>query len=280
MDGEYEQELVAQALKIATRAVKEGGEALLPLYRRGTYRTSVKGDTSLQTEADLLAEEIIIARLQGAFPGHTIESEERGLLARPASPFSWKIDPLDGTENFVLGIPYFSSTATFLIHNEPWAAVVYDPVMEALYTAERGKGARLNGVALHVSRTHDLKGCRAFLIPDFATKHHEQTVALRQKLHARCRRVLDTWSPALDWCLVASGKADLVVAVAHEPIAPDAGMLILKEAGGEVTDFLNNPFTGENQTALVGSNGRELHAQFLQLAQSVFCEQESPAICD
>lgn len=266
---------VTYAQEVAIKAAKAGGQVLLRMYREGAYNSHMKEDTSLQTGADLLAEEVIIKHLQNAFPDHTIESEEQGLLANSSPCYSWKIDPLDGTENFVLGLPYFSSTLTFYIESQPQLAVVYDPIMDALYTARRGKGAWLNGTRLQVSHTSGLKSCRVFIIPDFATKRLLPTTELRQQLHLLCRRVLDTWAPALDWCLVASGKADLVVAIANQPILPDAGILILEEAGGRITDFCGKAFSGEGQKCLVGSNGTELHKQFLQVAQNIFWENES-----
>lgn len=265
---------VAYAEEIAIEAARAGGKALLGMYREGTYSTREKKDTSLQTGADLRAEEIIIKHLQEAFPEHGIESEERGLVAKASSPYCWRIDPLDGTENFVLGLPYFSSTLTLYADRQPQLAVVYDPIMETLYTAKRDTGAWLNGTSLHVSGTTSLKSCRVFMIPDFATKRLPPTAELRHQLHQNCRRVLDTWSPALDWCLVASGKADLVVAIAEQPIVPDAGILILEEAGGKITDFRGKPFAGGDQKRLVGSNGTELHKQFLQMAQNIFWENE------
>jgi myo-inositol-1(or 4)-monophosphatase len=112
-----------------------------------------------------------------------------------------------------------------------------------------------------------LQACRVFFIPDFVTKRQAPALRLRHHLHWHCRRVLDTWSPALDWCLVASGKADAVVTLASQPILSDAGLLILEEAGGCITDFQGRPFTGENQRCLVGSNGTDLHQQLLLLAE-------------
>lgn len=265
---------VANVKEIAIRAAKAGGQVLLHVYRQGMYSTRVKEDTSLQTEADLLAEKAIIELLLAAFPDYGIESEEEGKVGKAHSPYSWKIDPLDGTENFVQGLSYFSSTLTFCYFDQPVLAVVYDPVMEMLYTAEQEHGAWMNTTRLRVSQTTTLKNCRVFIIPDFNTKRLSPTTQLRQKLHLNCRRVLDTWSPALDWCLVASGKADLVVAIASQPIMPDAGTLMLEEAGGRITDFTGRPFTGKNQRCLVGSNGTQLHEQFLSLVEKLHWEDE------
>lgn len=263
-----------KAREIAREAACAGGKVLLAYYQKGVYRTQVKEDTSLQTEADLAAEQRIITCIRAAFPTHNIESEEQGLLSVSSSPYCWLIDPLDGTENFVLGLPYFSSTVTLLYHGQPWIAVVYNPVTDTLYTAERGKGAWLNENRMHVSGTTQLPSCRTFLIPDFATKRRPPMTHLRHTLHMQCRRVLDTWSPALDWCLVASGKADVIVAISHQPIVPDAGMLLLEEAGGRITDFQGKSFTGDDQRCLIGSNGTVLHEHLLQLTQATSWEQE------
>jgi myo-inositol-1(or 4)-monophosphatase len=263
-----------KAREVAIEAARVGGKILLDFYQKGIYSMHTKEDTSLQTGADLAAEQAIIERIRATFPTHNIESEEQGLFATAASPYLWRIDPLDGTENFVLGLSYFSSTLTLCYENQPVLAVVYEPVTGSLYTAERDRGAYLNGKPLRVSQTSQFKSCRAFLIPDFTTKRQPLMVNLRHELHMRCRRVLDTWSPALDWCLVASGKADLIIAVASVPIVPDAGILILKEAGGHITDFSGHYFAGNNQKYLIGSNGTELHSEFLQLMQKTFSENE------
>lgn len=197
-----------------------------------------------------------------------------GELTVASSPYLWKIDPLDGTENFVLGLSYFSSTLTFYYRNQPLVAVVYEPLTASLYTAIRGQGAWLNDKRLHVSQTTQLKGSRVFLIPDFVTKRQPLTVSVRHSLHMHCRRVLDTWSPALDWCLVASGKADLLIAIADTPISPDAGTLILEEAGGRITDFSGKEFVGHNQSCLISSNGTELHSHLFKMIQELSWENE------
>jgi myo-inositol-1(or 4)-monophosphatase len=254
-----------RAKEVAVEAAKVAGDILLKEYQQRRYRTRTKADTSLQTGADLAAEQAILACIHTAFGDHTIESEEQGVWKVGASPYRWKIDPLDGTENFVLGLPYFSSTLLLSYDDQPVFAVVYEPVTHNLYTAERDAGAWLNGERIQVSHTHDFRQCRTFLIPDFVTKRETLTALVRQELYQRCRRVLDTWSPALDWCLVESLRADLVVALAGSPLTPDAGTLILEEAGGRITDFSGQRFNGRKQRCLIGSNGTELHDRLLHV---------------
>lgn len=263
-----------RAREVAVEAAKAGGKILLDYYQRRTYSTQAKEDTSLQTAADLAAEQAIIACVRAEFPDDSIDSEEQGLSGGGKSSYLWRIDPLDGTENFVLGLPYFSSTLTLCHYDQPLLAVVYEPITENLYMAERGQGAWLNGKRIRVSHTDQFKQCRTFFIPDFVTKRQPLAAQLRQELYMRCRRVLDTWSPALDWCLVASGRADLIVALAGNPIVPDAGMLILEEAGGKITDFSGRVFMDHYQRHLVASNGTELHNQLLQWLSNSFWEPE------
>ncbi len=251
------------AMAVAIEAARASGEILLKYFREDAYRTRYKEDTSLQTTADLELEQAIINTIKSNFPEHSIDSEEHGYFCTLSS-YTWIIDALDGTENFVLGIPYFSSSITLCKENVPQIAVVYNPVTEDLYTAERGYGAFLNGTRIGVSNKVQLKGSRAFFIPDFDTKRFPKTTCLRNKLYGNCRRVLDTWSPALDWCLVASGKVNSVVSISHRPIKPDAGILILEEAGGKITDFQNRAFNDDNNGHIVGSNAL-LHDQLLQL---------------
>jgi len=257
-----------RAIEIAREAACAGGKILCTYYHEGAYQTKTKNDTSLQTEADLAAEQQILYCVRTAFPAHNIESEEQGTLSISSSPYCWRIDPLDGTENFVAGLPYFSSTVTLCYHDQPWVAAVYNPITDQLYTAERGKGAWLNGSRLQISSTTCLKDSRVFFIPDFQTKRQPSVLHLRQHLHIQCRRVFDTWAPALDWCLVASGKADGIVALSHQPLRPDAGMLLLEEAGGRITDFHGNTLSGEYPCDLLGSNGSELHEHLLHLTKN------------
>ena len=257
--------ILEDAASVAIDAAKAGGEVLLHYYKMGIYKRRMKDDTSYQTTADLEAERVILHHIQRCFPDHSVYSEEAGQTFTSGSPYRWMIDPLDGTDNFVLGIPYFSSSITLFEQNQPVLAVVYNPVTDELYTAERGKGARLNGDLLRVSATTSLQQCKTFFIPDFHTKRLPATVVLRERLYERCRRVLDTWSPALDWCLIARGKADLLVAVTTHPLQPDMGTLFLEEAGGRITHFKGKEIGQRVPGYLVASNGTLLHTQVLEI---------------
>jgi myo-inositol-1(or 4)-monophosphatase len=276
--GPKETTEISEALPIAIEAARAAGKVLRSYWSKiyqtenSAYQQRYKKDTSLQTTADIEAEEIILSYIKEHFPSHNIDSEERGYIQSNTPEYLWVVDPLDGTENFVQGIPYFSSSITLCRKGDPLLAVVYNPITGHLYSAEKDQGARLiidgpegHEYPLCLSQTEQVKNCRALYIPDFVTKHQPETDRIRNILYERCRRVFDSWSPALDWCMVASGKADTVVAIADNPIRPDAGILILKEAGGKITDFHNNIFPNSSQR-LVGSNGNDaLHSALLEL---------------
>jgi myo-inositol-1(or 4)-monophosphatase len=259
-------------MRIAREAASEGGKVLLEYFKDGIYRTRAKDDSSLQTTADLESERVILDIIRAAFPDHSIKSEESGMIAPTSSEYQWLVDPLDGTENFFLGIPYFSTSIALCKEGIPQIAVVYNPVTQELYTAEAGKGAMLNNRAIRASGSMTLKGSRAFFIPDFHTKRQQKTTYFREQLYKQCRRLLDTWSPALDWCLVASGKVDFVIALAEGSMRPDAGTLILEEAGGHITDFSGVNLSYDNNGCVFGSCSEQLHRQILQFIKDTYAD--------
>jgi myo-inositol-1(or 4)-monophosphatase len=259
-------------MRIAREAANEGGKVLLEHFKDRSYCTKAKGDSSLQTTADLEAERVILNIIRAAFPDHSIKSEESGMIASTNSEYQWLIDPLDGTENFFLGIPYFSTSIALCKEGIPQIAVVYNPVTEELYTAEAGKGAWLNNRTIRASGSTTLEGSRAFFIPDFHTKRQQKTTYFREQLYKQCRRLLDTWSPALDWCLVASGKVDFVIALAEGSMRPDAGTLILEEAGGHITDFYGVSLAYDNNGCIFGSCSERLHRQILKFIKDTYTD--------
>lgn len=258
--------MLDEPLEVAVEAVREGGRVLLDLFERSTLSATVKADSSLQTTADLRAEEAIVRVIEGADGSAFIRSEERGETGPKDSADEWIVDPLDGTENFVLGLPYFSSTVTLRRRGEPVAAAVLNPVTSQLYTAMRGQGAWVNDQRLSVSVQGELRRARLFEIPDYTTKRLTETLRLRESLYTRCRRMIDTWAPALDWCLVASGRLDALVVIAATKIEPSGGTLFIEEAGGNITDLRGAPFREAADGRLIASNGTRLHDELLAVA--------------
>jgi myo-inositol-1(or 4)-monophosphatase len=217
------------------------------------------------TEFDHRSEAFIVAALQRAFPDHRIVGEEGGGYA-PADDSApcceWHVDPLDGTVNFAHGFPAFAVSLGLLVEGQPALGVVYDPIADALFSAAHGLGAALNGRPIHVSTTDAL--ARALLNTGFPYDSHtsdENNFAhfiAFQKLSQGVRRV---GSAALDLCTVACGRMDGYWELKIKPHDIAAGIVIVREAGGVVTDFAG----GQAMFALqqvVASNGL-LHAAML-----------------
>jgi myo-inositol-1(or 4)-monophosphatase len=213
-------------------------------------------EKNLVTEIDKASEEIIIAMLRKHYPGHDILAEESGTKNAAKSDHRWIIDPLDGTTNFTHGFPVFCVSIGLEHKGVLELGVIYDPNTDELFTAEKGKGAFLNGKKIHVSKTESLQ--TSLLVTGFpyniAENPHkaiERFVSFLMKAQA-VRRM---GSAALDLAYVACGRFDGFWEVALHPWDMAAGVLIVEEAGGKVTDFGGKPMDIYNW-ALLSSNGK------------------------
>ena len=226
-------------LNIAIRAARKAGNVIAKNYeRRDDIQTSKKGINDYVTSVDKAAEAEIIEIIQKSYPDHTIISEERGVLEGKDSDIQWVIDPLDGTTNFVKGLPHFSVSIAIRVKNRTEVGVVYDPIRNELFTAVRGEGAKLNEVRLRVDSQNELNG--AILATGFPFKQP----SLMQTQFAIMNNLIDeaadfrrTGSAALDLCYVASGRVDGYFEMGLKPWDCAAGDLIVREAGGLVCDF-------------------------------------------
>jgi myo-inositol-1(or 4)-monophosphatase len=227
-------------LREAEAAARAAGDVLLAAHgtiRRADART--KGTLrDLVTAADVAAERELVARLRHAFPGHAIEAEEEVRDARDETRPRWFLDPLDGTVNFVQGLPLYCVSAGLYLGAEPLAAVVHAPRLGETYTARRGGGARLDGQPARVSACAALSD--ALLATGFAYRREElgnDNVANLAGLVNRVRDVRRMGSAALDLAFVASSRLDGYWELHLEPHDVAAGALLVREAGGTVTDF-------------------------------------------
>jgi myo-inositol-1(or 4)-monophosphatase len=225
---------------------REGG-AVLTSYQEGLLdlETGFKGRrTELVTAADRAAEELVVGRLIAAVPGHGILAEEGVLTpvgqasAAAAEPL-WIVDPLDGTTNFVHGLPFYAVAIALVVAGEPIVGVVHAPALDWTFTAVRGGGARRNGAPLQVSRTAELGA--ALLATGFSYNRSEpgaddNVTRMQRALHA-ARDVRRFGSAELDLCMCAAGQNDGYWEMYLKPYDVAAGALIVREAGGLVTDL-------------------------------------------
>lgn len=251
-------------IEIAMSAARKAGQILVDMYR-GPHVVQVKGERDIVTQADLAAEQVIMQTILAGCPDAWIVSEEsHSQRAASAERPTWYIDPLDGTTNFARGLPSFSVSIAMAWHGQLVCGVVYDPLLDHLFHAQRGQGAYLNGQRLRVSAVDAL--AEALLLLDWPRDQHlrQQSAGAMQQLVPLTEAVRSTGSAALSLCYLAAGWADLYYQYTLSPWDVAAGLLMILEAGGMVTGLRGQPFTLE-QPDWLASNGL-LHRAILQAA--------------
>ncbi len=235
---------------------REAGALLLQYFHQG-LKIEYKGDADLVTAADRASEVLIRERITQQFPSHDVLGEEQGLNDQ-GSEYRWYVDPLDGTTNFAHGYPVFC-VSMGLEHRiggqgRRIAGVVYDPTRDELFTAERGRGAHLNGKPIHVSKAVHLKECLVATGFPSHKRHKNPNIHFYHQITLRTHGVRRAGSAALDLCNVASGRFDGFWEFNLNPWDTAAGTLIVQEAGGRVSRFDGSPFEIDSRETLA-SNG-------------------------
>jgi myo-inositol-1(or 4)-monophosphatase len=230
---------------------------------------------------------LIRERIRQQWPTHDILGEEQG-LSDQGSEYRWYVDPLDGTTNFAHGFPVFCVSIALehqaLEHQaqeregERIAAVIYDPTRDELFSADRGRGAQLNGEAIHVSKTAALK--ESLLATGFPSRkrHKNPNIYFYHQITLHSHGVRRAGSAALDLCNVAAGRFDGFWEFNLNPWDTAAGVLIVEEAGGKVTRFDGAPFEIDSRET-VASNGL-IHEALLREFEDVFAGRGLEALPD
>ena len=263
----------------AAPIAKEAGALLREFFADGV-ETEYKGDVDLVTVADRTAEKLIRQRLGETFPNHGIFGEE-GTRERLDQEFRWYVDPLDGTTNFAHGFPQFCVSLGLEQRPERVrsdedgtlvAAVIYDPMRDELFTAEKGRGAQLNGKALHVSRNAML--AEALVATGFPSRkrHQSPNIHFYQEFTLRSHGVRRAGSAALDLAYVAAGRMDAFWEFNLNPWDTAAGILLVEEAGGRVTDFSGRQYRLASDEVLA-SNGF-IHEEMLRFFDDMFAGRD------
>jgi myo-inositol-1(or 4)-monophosphatase len=260
--------------KAATIA-REAGARLREFFVQGV-ETEYKGDVDVVTVADRTVEKLIRTRLGEVFPDHGIYGEE-GTRERLDQEFRWYVDPLDGTTNFAHGFPQFC-VSMGLEHRSPGqptdkdgqivAAVIYDPMRDEIYEAELGRGATLNAKPLHVSTTPHL--AEALVATGFPSRkrHQSPNIHFYHEFTLRSHGVRRAGSAALDLAYVAAGRLEAFWEFNLNPWDTAAGVLLVTEAGGRLSDFAGGPFELESREVLA-SNGL-IHDELVGMFQDLF----------
>ncbi len=226
------------ALAVAEEAAREAGALLLERFGRVQSFTRKSSARDLVTAADLDSERLIVARLRAACPGHAIEAEEEVRDAGGAAGPRWFLDPLDGTVNFVHGLPFFAVSLGLFDDGVPEVGVVHAPRLEETFSAARGAGARLNGAPIQVSAATELG--EAVLATGFPYRRGElpnSNLENFARLFYEIRGIRRAGSAALDLAYTACGRLDGYWELHLAPHDVAAGALLVREAGGLVTDL-------------------------------------------
>ncbi|MFA5406634.1 MAG: inositol monophosphatase family protein [Candidatus Nanoarchaeia archaeon] len=244
-------------LRVALEAVK-AAEDIIMNYYQANPESSLKADNSLVTRADVEAERVIIETIKESFPGHNIIGEESGSDSKD-SDYTWVIDPIDGTNSYSRGLPFFATQIALMKGDEVILGVSNAPALKELMYAEKGKGAFLNHERVRVSAISELS--KSFInhgnIKYFKTAF-EPLMKLTNSVFTT-RGIGDFYG----YHLVAQGKSELMIEARTKLWDIAAMKIIIEEAGGRVTDFKGRPIT-DKVTSIIASNGL-IHDQVIEL---------------
>ncbi|MBL7120164.1 MAG: inositol monophosphatase [Dehalococcoidia bacterium] len=255
------------ALEVASQAADEAGSLLLEHVYEEREIKYKEGRANIVTDVDVLVENRIIALLQSEYPDYNVLSEESAAITND-SAYTWVIDPLDGTNNYVHGIPFYSVAIALTNSYEVLLGLTYDPWRKELFVAQKGAGAWLNGQPISVSERTSMEG--SFIGCDMGYDAEAGAAILegfRNSWPQMCGiRIMG--SAVLGLAYVACGRLDLYIHPYLYPWDVASGILLVKEAGGKVTDWESEPASIYGRQILAGNE--TVHHQFMNLMKAEF----------
>lgn len=248
-------------LQTAIEAAQRAGRVIAERYAGGRTIT-VKGYRDLVTDADTAAEAIILDLIRSRFPDHTIVSEEAGGSGL-SSDYTWLVDPLDGTTNYTHRHPVFAVSIGVLERGEPLIGVIYDPLRDHMFVAQRGGGARLNNTQVHVSSVKNLGNALVGLDWSLSNEVRSRILAYLHELAPRCGTLRVLGSAAMAQAYVAAGWFDAYFHLGLKPWDSAAGTLIVTEAGGRCSTLKGKTYRVHLPDCLATNN--LIHDELLAL---------------
>ncbi|MFA6466266.1 MAG: inositol monophosphatase [Patescibacteria group bacterium] len=246
-------------------AARAGGQVLKHYFGQELEVTEKTMPSDFVTIADLEAEAAVLKILKENFPDYNIISEESDDIAN-GSEYTFIIDPMDGTNNFILGLANFSCTIALMKNKEVIFSVVYNPIIDKLYYAIKGQGAFLNDKKINVNSETDLRRASISFIAKY---NHDENFRLKiienLKTSNIIKRYMENWSPLLDFSMLAAGKIEVVISSDSELHDILAGKLIAKEAGAIILSLDGNLETDDRNTSFICANNKVIANKILEI---------------
>lgn len=255
--------------KIVSQLAKEVGRMLLKEFQKsGRSDYCDKYRHEIVTRFDLLSERMILKKLRKKFPGHSILSEETHKKTKGMG-YIWVVDPIDGTTNFVMKNPLFSISIGLVKDQLPVFGVVYAPMTDELFMAEKGKGATLNSRRIKVSSNSRISKAFLTFCHGSRTASIKRAINLYKTLKLKSKDFRQLGSAALECAFVAAGRSDAIIIPGVHAWDVAAGAIIVREAGGRVTDFQNRNWTIKSKNILATND--LIHKNLLKRINETYC---------
>lgn len=248
-------------LELALDAAVEAGRITLQYFQTRSFETEIKEDNSPVTIADKLAEKRLIGMIRARYPDHAILGEESG-ASDGSAPVTWILDPIDGTKNFICGLPFYGVLVGVEIEGTVAVGVAHFPALGETYYASTGGGAYWNGRRIRVSTVSDLAQAVVLTTNTRAFDRHPDKAAAHEHLAAGAK-MYRSWGDCYGHVLVASGRAEVMLDPKMSPWDSAALMPIVEEAGGVFTDWSGNPTVHGGSAVSTNAALRPLVAEVL-----------------
>ncbi|BBH24506.1 hypothetical protein Back11_58510 [Paenibacillus baekrokdamisoli] len=237
--------IIFTAREVAIAAALEAGRLARSRFDTLGHYEEKDEHGDIVTEVDHLAEAIIMKKIQTVFPTHHIRSEEFG-DNQVKNDWMWLIDPLDGTNNYAVGLPLFAISITLVYQLETVMAVIYEPMTDRLYVSTVNQGTSCNSQPITMSRAREFNRATVGWIQGHGVQNQARAVKLRQHIDVHTKRMMRLWAPTLQWCMLARGDLNGIILYDSEGLDLYSGLLMVQEAGGVIVDFEGNKFQGMN----------------------------------
>lgn len=260
--------ILSRKQKIIIHAARKGGEIVKHYFYKKVNFFLKTSASNIYSKADIESEKYIVRILRKEYPDYNILAEETGFHDRKSS-YTFIVDPLDGTHNFYLRMPYFSVAVALVHQKKVEFSVIYQPILDDMYFAKIGYGAYCNNIRMHVNSQSSLVSSKIAYSCGYNHKHSELERLLRLFDRKRVSRLLLSWCPTLDFCAIASGRIDAMVNNGNEIYDHIAGKLMVREAGGIITDFRGNFIDDDRKSYFLAVNNKKFLKKILPVVRTV-----------